>query len=238
MSKTMLSSKVPTTGSPESSHLEYMGVDAVWHLNVLLRLDKVSQCQIHWSSYRLSPTACMNAQHLLLNWWGEDAVLSLRALKENDYRKADTLLRLIALCQKLHPSQKLRELTKAEWVNIAVMMLFHAWEYPDSASKQLVMVQKPLSKQLLERSISVLKAWHKNYQLGFVNDGPEYILSTPIIEKQIKQEFKQLDVCFDSWKKGGTYGSIPFVIAHLLLADAIQILESESTKQLLIFLKL
>lgn len=189
---------------------------------------------IDWQSYPISTERKILAQRLLLNRWTPTATAGESAITENELRYADTLLRLLALLERDHPNRALNQLEKADWINLSVAMLFHTSD-PNSPRYLLIALKEPLAVQLLERTIGVLKSLYHKYQEGILHDGPEFNLTRREIFKVLRPVMASFSIDFDDWMGGGSYGSIPFVVAHLLLADALTVLRSFKTQQLLAY---
>jgi len=208
---------------------------ATWLLRVDKGAEGISSSTIAWVRYPLSAERRLLAQRLLLSWWKPAVVEGDATIKENEYRKADILIRILVLCEAKHPKRNLCELDKSDWIQLAILMLFHIWKDRDTFHRQLISIDQPMARQHLERCIYTLKAWYISYQQGDVSDGPEYNLTQTQINKALRSEFHVLGFDFDDWIHGGSFGVVPFVVAHLLLARALEILQSLRTRQLLAY---
>jgi len=209
-----------------------------WHLKVDNGANGVFDCEIDWGKYPLRTPNIITAQYVLENWWGKEPILQMVELSSTKYRMASTLLRVMLLVEEFFPQKAFNEIEFCEWQKVVQLMLFYILDDTDRNKKSLKQVKAPLAKQQLERTITVLKRWFSTYQDGFVDDGPEFEITTQDAEPLIKSEFKSQNINFSAWKEGGSFGSIPFVIAHLLLADAIATIESNHTKKVLAYFKI
>jgi integrase len=94
---------------------------------------------------------------------------------------------------------------------------------------------KPRSKSMLEGFVTLNKWLHKTYQTGLILDGPEYRINSSALLNHLTQIMVHSDINVTDWAQEGSHGSIPFVIANLLLVDAIEIINSEKCKQVLAY---
>ena len=212
-----------------------LGWDAIWQLHVDSGSPHLSVCTIHWNKYPISTVHCVIAQRLLLAWWTPSIVSDKTTIKNNVYRQADTLLRLLSISRQNGWNKPFSQLDLQDWIKLTIQTLFYTWQNSSEDKKHLSRTKKTLSRQRLERTLTVLKLWFNSYQEGEVSDGPDYLISIKTIEKTLKTELKNYSINYNDWKLGGSYGSIPFVIANLLLADAINTLQSARTQQLLCY---
>ena len=212
--------------------------NATWFLKVNYGSAGILRPVIKWSAYPLKTERLLLAQRLLSSWWSPSVVTGEVFISATAYRQEDTLVRMLILIEEAFPESRVCELTQNDWVKIWILMLYRVWgKGTDSKTEKrfLVTVKEPLAKQMFERATTILKLWFYAYQSGEVSDGPEFILSAPIVESALKPTIQNSGNDFETWKKGGSYGNVPFVIAHLLLADALSIVRSDRVKQMLAF---
>ncbi|MCF4176349.1 hypothetical protein [Vibrio sp. McD22-P3] len=209
--------------------------DATWKLRVDRGSAGIQHLTMDWITYPVAQAQRLLAQRLLLDWWSPAVINGNTTIKDNAYRQADTLLRLLALADEHYPGRALCELDQADWVKLVVLMIFRIWNSNEAGERSLVATDQPLAVQRLESTITVLNRWLDSYQTGNVNDGPDCKLTSTSVEKALKTELKAFGTDLDAWKQGGSYGAVPFVLAHLLLGDALDTLHALRTKQLLAY---
>ncbi|HAS6097625.1 TPA: hypothetical protein I7145_23815 [Vibrio vulnificus] len=209
--------------------------DSMWKLRVDRGTNGIHNVTLEWATYPLSQGQRVLAQRLLLDWWSPALVNDNTVIKDTHYRQADTLLRLLALANEHYPSRALGELDQAAWIKLAMLMQFRVWDGNEAKERSLIATEQPLSVNIFDRTITVLNRWLDSYQAGNINDGPDFKITYKLVEKSLKIELKAFGTELDTWKQGGSYGAVPFVIAHLLLADALDILHALRTKQLLAY---
>ena len=186
---------------------------------------------IKWSVYPLKTERLLLAQRLLTSFWSPSITAGKSLISSSSYRQQDTLIRILILIEEEFPESRVCELTQKNWIKIWILMLYRVWSNETdtkTGKRLLVSVKEPLAKQMFERTTTILKLWFYAYQSGEVSDGPEFLLSAPIVEPALKSTIQNDGNDFEVWKKGGSYGSVPFVIAHLLLADALSVVRSKT----------
>ncbi len=212
-----------------------LGSDVVWTLKADVGAQGVYNRTIDWSRYPVSKIHCLTVQRLLLVSWSPSVINGETTLKENEARQADTMLRILILLSQKYPNKSICELEQGDWIQLIVLYLFHVWQKDTKGNRKLIQIREPLSKQTLERVLSLLRTWFEHYQAGNISDGPDFSISTHSVEKVLKHEFKAIGLNLEDWKSGQSFGSIPFVISHLLLADALETQNSLRTQQLLAY---
>jgi len=198
---------------------------------------EIVHSRIDFADYPLNTERILLAQRLLLLWWSPRIVEEKATIQGNDFRKADILMRLLALIEQKYKGRALCELDKSDWANLLTAMVFYGWCEESSSQRRLIKLAEPNGKHVVERATTVLRFFYKAYQEGAVSDGPEFLATRAMTYKVLGKELEARGIDFSDWKTGGSYGSIPFVTAHLLLADAIATLRSYRTKQLLLYFK-
>ena len=208
----------------------------IWKIKFTVSGGVISQSLINWLEMDINARNKSIMQDLLMGLWSLDEVPEYIELKENEFRKVRTLNKFILVFEEYWPDTLISQLSKQELIDVVVQTLFYKRSTASSDMlNNLEKVSKPLSRQDMERTLTLLSSWFALAQLGEVNDGPSYLLTIPNVERSVKIIFKNKQLNFHDWIDGGTFGSIPFVIAHLLLADAISLIESVKTKQVLTF---
>lgn len=208
--------------------------DVNWELCVD-SADGILTRKIVWSSYPVQPEHRLLAQRLLLAWWSPAVVNGTASISMNYFRQADVLLRLVALANEYYPDKAFIEFAQSDWVHLAVLMVFRVWQYDETGKRRLVSTAQPLAVHSVERTLSLLKRWFDSYHDGDISDGPDYRLTNLQIENVLTPELRAFGIEMDDWKAGGSFGSVPFVVAHLLLADALDTLRSLRTMELLTY---
>ncbi|SBO12523.1 hypothetical protein VME0621_04677 [Vibrio mediterranei] len=209
--------------------------NATWILPVDRGANRIENGTLDWVTYPVSQAHSLLVQRLLLDWWSPAVVNGNTTIKDHAYRQADILLRLLALAAEHYPGRALCELHLADWVKLTVLMVLRVWDSNEAGERSLIASDQPLAVQNFERTITVLNRWLDSYQAGNVNDGPDCKLPRKTVENALKAELKAFGTDLDTWKQGGSYGAVPFVVAHLLLADALDTLHALRTKQLLAY---
>lgn len=226
----------------QQQNLRALGVEfspyAVWSLRVDAGPAGVMSSTINWAVFPLKTERVILAQRLLASWWSPSILNGTAVISENYYRQQDILVRMLSLIEEEYPDLNICELQQENWNRIWVLMLYHVWSKecdPATGKRSLVKVKNPLAKQMFERTTTLLKRWFYSYQSGEVSDGPEFLFTAKMVEPSLKSAFRGHAKSLKDWKKGGSYGSIPFVIANVLLADALKICRSNSTKKILVY---
>ncbi len=211
---------------------------ATWLLKVDYGSAEILSPIVKWSAYPLKTERLLLAQRLLTSWWSPSVVTGEASISSTAYRQEDTLVRMLILIEEEFPESRVCELTQDNWIKIWILMLYRVWGNgtdTKTGKRFLAPVKEPLAKQMFERTTTILKLWFYAYQSGEVSDGPEFLLSAPLVEPVLKTTIKNHGHDFEIWKKGGSYGSVPFVIAHLLLADALSIVRSNRVQKMLAY---
>lgn len=209
--------------------------NATWHMAVNHGPDGYQNPRLDWTNYSLTIENILLAQRLLLTWWRPYIVDGKATISNTAYRQSDTLKRILMIIDEIAPSAAVAQLNESDWQRVCHLYLHRQWSAdldPSTKKRFLTATQKPLAKQVFERFISVMKMWFDSYQEGEVNDGPEVLLTTTMLLPTIKAGFTSEGYDFDRWTKGGSFGTVPFVVAHLLLSDALKVVNSEPTRYL------
>lgn len=217
-----------------------IGPDAIWLVQVDQGAGDIYKGQINWSSYQLPANKKLLAQRLLLSLWTQNIDRITTVISSTQYRLANTLFRTFLVIEELFPDTLASSLTKQNWKDIWLTMLFRKWRYAHSLNspKELIATNKPLARQQFERTTSIMNNWFSLYHSGEVSDGPEYLLGAKDLNPILKSNFNQHSIDFEEWGKGGSYGTIPFVITHLLLADALETVRSTKAKMMISYFNL
>lgn len=211
--------------------------DAVWCLTVDYGSDGIQHPTVRWSDYQLKPERLLLAQRLITSWWTPTVVNGEGVLSSSSYRQLHTLIRVLTLIDECFPAVSVSTLTKDDWGALLVLSLYRVWAYPAQGKRVLTPTKKPLRKQTFERVATVLNLWFDSHQSGEVGEGPELLPTAKAAESLIRSTLQSGGHDFEAWKKGGSYKSVPFVIAHLLLADALRTVQSTETRMMLAFFK-
>jgi integrase len=207
------------------------GNDAVWKLNV--QVGKVKHnCEIVWSRYNLPINRIVTTQLILLKIWNFSSLKNPDTISSADYKRLSTLLRIMLIVEDHYPNVLFCQLEKKDWIKVSVLSVFRVWKDDQNNHRVLISSSEPLSFQMADRIMSILRIWHTLYHQGDVSDGPEFNIKTGDLTKQIKHELSKIGINYNDWKKGESYGAIEFTTAHLLLSDALEKLYSLRTKQL------
>jgi len=215
----------------------------IWYIRIKIRSDIFHNVCIHWNSLKLSNRNKIVFKLLLVRlWkWYKEAVNQEITLSESQHRKYRTAYKFLLLMQSRHPDKNIYDLSKSELLTLISSALFHVWARESgfrTPSHELQLTETPLSKQEMERILALLSQWFHLFKHGENPDGPAYKITALEAKRHIRSIFKNKEIDFHNWDEGKSYGAIPFVVAHLLLADAISIVESKSTKQVLTFFEI
>lgn len=211
--------------------------DCVWVIEVD-QAEIIYNCRIEWNRYKLSNLIKINIQMLLLNIWKPFYKNGNCVIKPSHYRLHTNFMRIGILVEELFPGKCLYELEKNELIKIVQISVFREWSDLNEWEKKLNPIGVPLSYQVLDRQISALRLWYSLYQSGAVSDGPDFELNFKDIKNSLIQEFDNLNINYAKWKQGGTFGAIDFTVSHLLLSDAIDILHSRKTEEILAYFEI
>lgn len=194
---------------------------------------------IHFSRLPLSTDSVDLAKNTLAAWLEEVDYSETKPVTQTFAKLSFRLIHLLALFDKHHPSKKLADLNQFDLERLCALTIFYTIVYSDEQNKgELVKLENPRSRGSLTATITIFRFLYRLYHDGLVSDGPNYLVTSPRIAQLLAADFDTLDVDFHLWEKGGSYGPIPFVVANLLLADAINLLSSKTAKQLSIFFDL
>jgi integrase len=194
----------------------------------------VRESTIDWQKYPISDKNIMVAQRLLLDWWGGKAERR-EVITDHEFRHANTLLQILACHEDLNKDRLFSDLSEHEIVCIFVKLIFSEWQDDHDGLKVLSSLIQPQSNTKFTRILIVLRHWFSSYASGAISDGPEFLIKQNIVKPVLMEELKSIGMNFGTWQRGGSYGAVPFVIAHLLLSDALDTLRSYKTKQLLVY---
>lgn len=214
----------------EESNLKYK---ETWEFKVSFYAnEELYRPILNWRNHNKIKNRIQIAKEVLISFWNIDNFEKEIVITSNDYRQADTVLRILHIIQMHYEDRSFQSLSRSDLEKIATLFIFYVWD-KSSDEYSLIKVEKPLSRQVFERGLSVLKKWFNCFQLGNCPDGPDFYLKGKLIERNLKA----LGIDFYRWNKGGSYGKIPFHISNLLLSDAIETLKSIKTQQLLAYFK-
>jgi integrase len=125
---------------------------------------------------------------------------------------------------KFHADRTLRSLSLAETqIMIRALML-------SANNKDQVMSRSVLGTicVLLSRSSTL-------YNKGMIFDGFQFVVNKKFKKDVMAPLLKGLNLEYEEWIEGGTYGSIPLTCASIILNEAISIIESEEAKLAQVF---
>lgn len=215
-----------------------IGSDVIWEVVVEKGSNETSNSKINWSYYSINTERIILIQRTLLQRWNPKVLSNETTISESEFKKADTILRMLTFVESHYPKQALNELSRNDWISIAINMLFLVWEGKNSKSAsdnpKYILTKRdfPLSKQFMKRVVKAIKVLFQIYSQGHISDGPEFEITCSSVKRDLKPILGEK---YDEWDKGGSYASIQFTVAHLLLADALEILNSDRTQELLAY---
>ncbi|MFJ3051931.1 hypothetical protein [Pseudomonas nitroreducens] len=154
-------------------------------------------------------------------------------------KTSKSVILLLSVFERLHPNKLISELNQNSleaWVATAVY--HHIVKSSDGGLSTLKFNQEPFHKGYLTSLISAFRHLYKSYQEGINPDGPERLVTQPVITNILKSDIETLNLDFQEWMNSKNYGSIPFVVANLLMCDAIEMIRSLRTKQLIEYFKI
>lgn len=213
----------------------YPSQDGPWKFKIQY-LDMVRTSTIDFDILALPEDKIIFAQSVCLHFLEIEAFENETFTTPQSYEKCKTFLFILEVLHREHPTTRISDLT-LDQLNSSVCLLLFTRHAFDSTSKyrKLIQIDTPRSKQQLEKILSAIKLWHNLFLKGHVSDGPSYLLTSQLLMPLLRSVFENIDVDVSDWAQGGTFGSIPFVICHLLLADALETLDSLKAKKLLAY---
>lgn len=210
------------------------GSEADWYVSVL-NGQEVAHSSIKWSKYRLPSRKIVLAQRLLKIFWSPVLANWPQKIPQSMYRKYNVVLRILLLMEEIVPGKSSVDLERADWIQILVQSISRKWNEVKSDSRFLVSTSQLQSYQVIERMLIVLREWYTAYQNGHIDEGPEFDISFTDLKSRIDKELQTRGVGYSKWRQGGTFGSVEFTVANLLLSDAISTLTSLKSQQLLAY---
>lgn len=153
------------------------------------------------------------------------------------YFFSSTLFLLLSLREKFYFEKKLADLSKVDLMQLYTQALLFKHNTTRRAGQkvELVRLSKPKTVTKIESFITLNRWLHKAYHAGLISDGPDFHITRKSLKKYATQYLAHEGVDQTSWGEAGSYSSIPFVVANLLLADAIEVIESEKAKHVLAY---
>lgn len=193
---------------------------------------------LDYSSLPCSPVTIALGRKIIFEWlsdsgYGQDAPVTSTFPKI-----AKKILLLLCVFEKLYPQKRIFDLDQKSLEAWVLAAMYHSLRISETSKKfELLQNPTPYKKGYLTNLITAYKIIHRLYQEGRCYDGPERQVTQPTMIKLLTSDLSALDLEMDEWLNSNNYGSIPFVIANLLMADAIKTIRSLKTKQLLTYFK-
>lgn len=209
-----------------------------WKLSIKCS-DKIRISALSFRDLSLPSEKVLLAQSICLEFLELESSPDGAFTTEPSFDKCKTILFALEILYQQHPQKRVSDLSLDQINSIIVLMLFT--DYAPNSKDPNHKFQKretPLSKQKLEVYLSALKLWHLHFIQGRVSDGPSHLAATSYLNPILTTIFDEINLSFHDWYEGGSYGSIPFAICHLLLADALTIISSTKSRQLTAYFEL
>ena len=222
--------------SKNSSFIELeIGPRASWKLDTYGN-GKYRVATIDWAAQSLKTKNKILAQNFLLNRWSNHKKTQGNIIARREFNLASSLLKILLIFEQHYQYGSLQELDRNELAKLLNISVFMSLKQSSHETK-LVATSKPLSKGTLDRAIVISKAMYKSFRATAITDGPNIDIRRSDVYALLKLELKSRGFSFTEWDKGGSHGSIPFAISHLLLADAINTINAPETKLMLSYFK-
>ncbi|CAI9007732.1 hypothetical protein EMIT0324P_70240 [Pseudomonas chlororaphis] len=194
------------------------------------------QYKLDFSIQPISQIMRILAKQVLSEWLKDLNYGEGNPVKSGIIKMATKTLLLLSVFEKLFPQKKLSEVDQTSLEICVTTAMYHSLvQNPSENNITLKLHPQPFRKGYLTTLITAYRLLYRYHQEGRCNDGPERIVTQPVITKYLKEDLAALNFDFQDWKNSNSYGSIPFVVANLLMADAIETLKSPRTKQLLLY---
>lgn len=206
-----------------------------WKLSIKCS-DKIRISTLNFLDLSLPPEKVLLAQNICLEFLELESFSEGAFTTEPSFDKCKTILFALETLYQQHPDKRVSDLSLDQINSIIILMLFTDYT-PNSKDPNSKFQRRnaPLSKQKLEVFLSALKLWHLHFVQGRISDGPSHLAATSYLNPILTTIFDEINLNFHDWHEGGSYGSIPFAICHLLLADALTIISSTKSQQLAIY---
>ncbi|GAB6404233.1 hypothetical protein [Pseudomonas sp. MHK4] len=94
---------------------------------------------------------------------------------------------------------------------------------------------KVMSRSVLGTICVLLGRSRTLYNKGMIFDGFQFVINKKFKKDVMRPLLEGLNLEYEEWLEGGTYGSIPLTCASIILSEAISIIESEDAKLAQVF---
>lgn len=199
----------------------------------------IYKCKIDFTIQPIGQVMRILAKQFLNKWLEDEQYSDGNPATSSVIKISGKIILLLSVTEKLFPHKKISELSKPELEKLVTTAMFHSIVKQSRGDGNTLKTNpEPFRKGYLTNLITTYRLLHRYHQEGHCNDGPEHFVTQPVITKLIKEDLAALNLDFHDWQNSNSYGSIPFLVANLLMADAIEILNSCRVKQLLQYFKI
>ncbi|WJV23203.1 MULTISPECIES: hypothetical protein [Pseudomonas] len=197
------------------------------------------QHKLDFSIQPISQVMRILAKQVLNEWLKDLNYGEGKPIKSSILKISNRAILFLAVFEKLFPHKKLSELDQTSLEVCVTTAMYHSLvQNPSGDGIILKAHSRPFRKGFLTTLITAYRLFYRYHQEGRCNDGPERLVTQPVITRYLKEDLSALNLDFQDWQNANSYGSIPFVVANLLMVDAIKTLRSSRTRQLLTYFKI
>jgi hypothetical protein len=208
------------------------GSQAIWNLQFRSGATIKNQ-KTYWEEMGLNADLTLLAQKvgfLLISENDCNGLVAERALKALSH-----ILKLFIVSQELKPGIAFQKYKKGDWISLIIVSHYRNWEGKVGHGRILKKIEKPLAFGTLSSLLFAFRSWFNFYISGDIHDGPEFLVHYSDIKIFLEKDFDETGQNYNGWKNGKTLGSVNFMVANLLLADALSVLRSKRTEELLAY---